>query len=155
MRLGGAPGLGKVGRHLCQRPRPCLGDCYRLREMLIGEWEGLTYDEIQARDPKRLAGWFEDPMRVSPPGGEALETLVARVQSVLDDLRRLEEQHNVLLVSHGGTLRVLLCLALGMPPQNRWRLRLDEASISELYLYDEGAILTRFNDHHHLEGASP
>ena len=124
----------------------------RLREILIGEWEGLTYAEMQARDPERLARWFEDPARVSSPGGETVEQLAARMGAVLEELRAGDEESTVLLASHGGALRVMLCLALGMPPAERWRLRLDGASVSELHLYKEGAILTLLNDTHHLAG---
>jgi len=124
----------------------------RLREVLMGAWEGLTFAEVERRDPEALARWVANPATVSLPGGETLTTLAERVRAVLDDLRQRPEEESIALVSHGGTLQVLLCLALGMPPENHWRLRVDEASLSELYLYPEGAILTRLNDRHHLDG---
>ena len=126
----------------------------RLREINLGDWEGSTYSEIEARDPERLARWVKDPVSVCPPGGETLAALASRVETLLDELCQRPESESIVLVSHGGTLGVLLCLALGMPTQNRWRLRLDSASVSELHLYEEGAILTRLNDQHHLTDGS-
>lgn len=60
----------------------------------------------------------------------------------------------VLLVAHRGSLRVLLCLALGLAPTALWRFRLDAASMSELELYGDTAVLTRLNDTHHLREAA-
>jgi adenosylcobinamide kinase/adenosylcobinamide-phosphate guanylyltransferase len=56
----------------------------------------------------------------------------------------------VALVAHGGTLRLLLCVALGIPPDNYWQFSFDEASLSELGVYEEGAILNVLNDTSHL-----
>ena len=122
----------------------------RLQEIGFGHWEGLTYEEIQQRDPHTLARWLQDPMQAAPAGGEDMAAFVARVQALLDELRARAEADVVLLVAHGGPLQVLLCLALGLQPRARWQFRLDPASVSELYLYREGAILTLLNDRHHL-----
>jgi len=122
----------------------------RLREMDFGEWEGLTYAEIQERQPQALARWERDPSGVAPPGGEHLMHLAARVQAMLEGLRQHNDAETVLLVSHGGPLRVLLCLALGLAPSEHWCFRLDPGSVSELYLYPQGAIIALLNDRHHL-----
>lgn len=123
----------------------------RLLEMDFGDWEGLTYDEVQERYPQALAAWEADPLNMAPPGGETLAHVVARVQSLLDDVVRIHPDHTVVLVAHGGPLRVLLCIVMGLDPRAHWQFRLDVASLSELYLYDEGAVLTGLNDTHHLE----
>jgi probable phosphoglycerate mutase len=130
----------------------------RLREMDFGAWEGLTYTEVQTHDPSGLAAWEADPLNVAPSGGETLRQVAARVRSVLDDMARIEWERTVVLVSHGGPLRVLLCMALGLEPQAHWQFRLGIASLSELYACEVGAdigrasgVLTRLNDTHHLE----
>ena len=124
----------------------------RLREINFGDWEGLTYGEIQKRDPQALAAWEADPFHVPPPGGETLAQVAARVQSALDDVTRSHQDQTVLLVAHGGPLRILLCLALGLAPRTQWQFRLDTAAISELEIYDGGAILNYLNDTKHLAG---
>jgi len=123
----------------------------RLREICMGAWEGLTYEEIRAQDPERLGRWRNDPLEVAPPGGETLAELAQRVEVLLAELVLRSADETLLLVSHGGTLSVLLCLVLGMPLQNRWRLRLDPASVSEVCLYPEGGIVTYLNDRQHLD----
>jgi alpha-ribazole phosphatase len=136
-----------AGRHhidIIQEPR--------LREISFGAWEGLTYAEIQARDPAGWERWLRDPVEAAPSGGESMGQLAARVGSLLEELRRLDERESVLLVAHGGSLQTLLCLAVGLDPQGRWKFRLEPASLSEAHLYTEGAIITLLNDQHHLKG---
>lgn len=131
------------GLPLCSEPR--------LREMSFGDWEGLTYQDIQRRYPQALIDWEADPLNSAPPGGETLAQVAARAESVLDDLFGRHQDRTVLLVTHSGLLRVLLCLVLGLAPEAHWRFRLDIASLSELHLRNENAVLVRLNDTHHLE----
>lgn len=125
----------------------------RLREVSFGAWEGLTYGEIQERYPQALAAWEAGPLNVAPPCGETLAQVAERVRSALHDVTCAHGEQTVLLVAHGGSLQALLCLALGLAPEARWQFRLDVASLSKLYLYDESAMLMCLNDAHHL--ASP
>jgi broad specificity phosphatase PhoE len=151
----------------------------RLREIDFGAWDGLTYSEIGQRYPKALAAWEANPLSAGPPGGENLSRVTARVRAALDDVARAakkqlfgktqnpvlavsrkmkdtagvlgaHQDQTVLLVAHGGSLQVLLCLALGLVPRARWQFRLDAASLSELRLYEEDAVLVRLNDTCHL-----
>ena len=133
-----------AGSGLAATPEP------RWREMSFGAWEGLTYSEIEQRDRDALLAWQADPSRAPPPQGETLDQVVNRVREAYDDLLRRHSGHTVALVAHGGPLRLLLCLALGLPPHRYWQWRIEPGSISELYVVDQGAILTRLNDTHHL-----
>nr|BBH85942.1 alpha-ribazole phosphatase [Thermosporothrix sp. COM3] len=105
----------------------------RWREIDFGPWEGLTYAEITARDPD-YPGFFSVPQRYVPPGAESLEAVVQRVQEGLDALVRADEE-SCLLVGHGGSLRLLLCLLLDMPLEQQWRFRLDPGSLSAVELF--------------------
>ena len=122
----------------------------RLREIHFGAWDGLTYGEIEQRYPQALSAWEADPLSAGPPGGENLRRVTARVQAALDDIAGVHQDQTVLLIAHGGSLQVLLCLALGLIPRARWQFHLDAASLSELRLYEEGAVLVRLNDACHL-----
>ncbi|MBS1252235.1 MAG: Phosphoserine phosphatase 1 [Anaerolineales bacterium] len=122
----------------------------RLREIDFGAWEGLTYDEIQEGHAGVWDAWLDDPMNVAVPDGELLAEVVTRIQLLLDGITSEHAEQNVLLVGHGGSLQTLLGLLLGLNPQARWQFRLDTTSLSELYLYEEGTILTLLNDTCHL-----
>jgi len=73
----------------------------QLRENHAGEWEGLTADEVQAGWP----GYLADHRR--PPGFESAESVGARAMAALLAARRRANGGEVLIVSHGGVIRVL------------------------------------------------
>lgn len=124
----------------------------RLREMSFGEWEGLTYDEIQARQPQLLQRWETDLEHTCPPGGETLLELVGRVQAVYQTILITHPDTTVLLVAHGGPLQILITSLLEMPPGRFWQIHLSNASLSEVSVFPEGAILNLLNSTDHLEG---
>lgn len=127
------------------RPEP------RLREICFGRWEGKTHEQIKQHDAESLARWFDDPMHASPPGGETLAQAASRVGAAYDDILERHPEETVALVAHGGTLRLLLCLGLGVPPEDYWHFRFDVASLSELNTYDGGVILNSLNETAHLD----
>jgi len=73
----------------------------RFRETDVGEWEGLTHDEIESRWP----GWIAEHRR--PVGFEPDADLVARVVSGLADLADAFPGGEVLCVAHAGVMRVM------------------------------------------------
>lgn len=73
----------------------------RWRENHAGEWQGLTADEIDAQWP----GYLEDGRRA--PSFETIESTIARTRDALSTIARRHEGGCVLVVSHGGVLRVL------------------------------------------------
>lgn len=90
-------------------------------------------------------------MHASPPNGESLGDVVTRVSTAYADITERYSDETVVVVAHGGTLRVLLCLALGVSPEAYWQFSFDPASLSVVDIYDEGAILKRLNDTAHLQ----
>ena len=62
----------------------------RLRELDYGRWEGLTYVEIEARDPELRTRWDHDPGSTHSPGGESGEDVAARALSFLVELLEAE-----------------------------------------------------------------
>jgi phosphoserine phosphatase len=131
--------------HLPLIPEP------RLRELCFGKWEGLTYDEILARQPKQLQRWERDLQHTTPPGGETLTGMAERVQTVLNSIIAVHPDATVVLVAHGGPLRMLIAQALGLPPERFWQMQLSNASLSILNVYPEGAILNLLNSTDHLK----
>jgi broad specificity phosphatase PhoE len=123
----------------------------RLREVNFGAWEGLTHGEIKNRDAKTLADWEAGSLQASPPGGESLGQISARVAAVYRGLTERGPDQTILIVAHGGPLQVLLCLALGISPVRYWQFHLSPASLSRLSVYPAGAILNSLNETGHLE----
>lgn len=73
----------------------------RLRETDVGEWQGLTVDEIEAAYP----GYLERHER--PPNFESNESVIGRFTAALADLSHLCPGGHVLIVAHAGVLRVM------------------------------------------------
>jgi probable phosphoglycerate mutase len=124
----------------------------RLRECDFGEWEGLTFGEIQERAPAALAAWLGNPA-VAAPGGESFAAVTTRVRQARDAIVAAHPGEPVAVVSHVTPVKVLLGLALGAPDAALYRLHLDLASLSQADWYADGhAIVRRVNDTAHLDG---
>ncbi len=131
---------------------PELRTDVRLIEGQFGDWEGKQYEELRANDAERLARWEDGRLDNTPPNGEALEDLAERVQAVYRDICAAHPNETVLIVSHGGTLQVMMTLALGLPLEDYRKLWLSNASVSELLVDTNRTVLFRLNDCNHVAG---
>jgi probable phosphoglycerate mutase len=84
-----------------------------LRERRFGIFEGLTREECGARHPDVWRAWVE--RAAAPPGGEERELVVARVTRALGRITARAGEGNVLVVSHGGAMRLWLNERLPTP----------------------------------------
>jgi probable phosphoglycerate mutase len=100
----------------------------RLRERRFGIFQGLSFDEVEARHPEAHRQWRERVPGFAPPGGgESLESVHARVAAVLADCVRWygdDDEAVVILVAHGGVLDSVYRLAhgIGLDAPRGWRL---------------------------------
>lgn len=107
----------------------------RLKEMDYGAWEGLTYEQIDARGAAARREWELAPDRLACPGGESGNDVALRVRSFLADLLaehkawharalfraatsrsgqgEVPGEQPILVTAHSSTNRVLMCVALG------------------------------------------
>ena len=86
-------------------------DCHRdarLRELNFGCWEGRSAEQLLAEDGAALNRFWSDPFRYSPPGGESVVALTDRVLSFWRDCIEPSTAARVLVVTHGGPIRILL-----------------------------------------------
>ena len=111
-----------------------------LREWDYGELEGLTTSEIRGRGAA-FDGWTV--WRGPVPGGETIALVAARARRVLD--RVAAADGDVLCFGHGHASRVLVAVALELPPQAGARLALDPATISVVGSEHEERALRAWN----------
>jgi alpha-ribazole phosphatase len=124
----------------------------RLREISFGNWEGMSYDEIQKISPDLLEKWIDDPANIAPPNGETLVQLASRVKSAIDEIKsKNTKDETVLLVTHGGVIRTLLCIVLGVELNNHLKFDCATGSLSIISFYDEHANVRLLNDISHLQ----
>ena len=76
-----------------------------LREIDVGDWQGLTRAEIKKRFPEALKAWRRGETGWN--GGETYDELAARVVPALERIAREHPHGRVLVVGHGGTIRAL------------------------------------------------
>lgn len=81
----------------------------RIQEMHFGLWEGKTSAELFATDADALTRFWSDPLRNSPPQGEPLPEFAARLLAAWQDIVTKFSGKKVLVVTHGGVIRTLLC----------------------------------------------
>ncbi|MCM6773711.1 histidine phosphatase family protein [Nocardia sp. CDC159] len=92
----------------------------RLRETSLGEWEGLTHLEVDARYPGARQAWRLDPT-FTPPGGESKIEVGTRALPVVRELfaeRTDWPGRTIILVAHGGLIAALTAALLELPEKN-------------------------------------
>ena len=100
-----------------------------LREIGMGDWEGLTPAQVAARDPAALAAIYQDPANCRPPGGETLAAFTARVLPAFERLMTDYQGRRLLVVSHAVVMRAIVGHLL-LADTGRWyRLRIDYAGV--------------------------
>ncbi|MEL6545510.1 MAG: histidine phosphatase family protein [Myxococcota bacterium] len=118
------------------------------RELNFGEWEGMTYEEVAARDPERLAQRQSDARDFTYPGGDSRESFEARVRAATRSV--VGSAESVLLVLHKGVIKVALSELLGLPFEDYRSLPVDLASIHVVELSTQAPNYTVRNDTQHL-----
>jgi len=83
----------------------------RLMEITWGDWDGLTRDEIEVRDPGALADRRQNHWRYVPPGGESYAMVATRVRDWLDGVA---SGARLVVFAHGTAGRVLRGLYAGL-----------------------------------------
>jgi len=103
----------------------------RLREMNFGAWENRLWAELPRLETEP---WMADYVTLAPPQGETFGAVQDRASAFLAELTATSAaiEEPVLVFSHGGTIRALVCHCLEIPLRNAFQLRIDYASITTL-----------------------
>jgi len=94
----------------------------RLREINVGEWQGLLVDEIAARYSELFRRRQVDPSAFTPPGGETIEQVQRRAYQVLDEILERHPDETVAIVAHGFVIALLRLRLEGRPVGDVWQL---------------------------------
>lgn len=121
-----------------------------IREIDFGLWEQKNFQEISAdASPELMDQWARFDRGFTFPQGENIGKFVDRVAAVTERLVRSSE-NNIAVVSHGGVIRIMICLLLGIDPSKYLSFDVDYASITEMKIADGRGVLARLNDTSHL-----
>lgn len=123
----------------------------RWREPDVGEWEGLTFDQIRAQWPGQLEALVRGDTDVAPGGGERLSDVAVRLNEAFADLvNRLGEDGSAIVVSHGLALLTLSADLLGRTRPAPLQM-MGNAAISVFTVNHQGPQLVAYNDGSHLD----
>jgi broad specificity phosphatase PhoE len=131
------------------RPVP-LHATPELREVSLGRWEGLTYQEAEARDPEDWARYMSGDVDFAPPGGESARDVLARVDAFLESLKGRHDGEDFLLVGHGRSLTATAVRLLQLPAEALWLFHMSHVSLSVVTIDPDGAALALWNDTSHV-----
>ena len=107
-----------------------------LREIHLGKLEGLSMDFVRTRLTDEWNRRGNDLLHYRPEDGESFADLEERVLPVFETIARNHEG-NILIVSHAGVNRIILCHVLGMPVSNLFRIAQSHGCLNILEPYED------------------
>lgn len=126
-----------------------------LREMNLGMFEGLTYQEIMEAYPEIYRKWLNDPRDVTIPGGEGLNDLAKRVRESLIKILSHDNSNSnrtIAVFTHAGPIRVILCDILNLGLKEFWQIEQDLANFNIIEFVKGKNKIHLLNDTSYLNG---
>jgi alpha-ribazole phosphatase len=105
----------------------------RLMEYGFGAWQGADVARLASEQGDALAAFWADPEANPPPDAEPFAAFRARLTEALDDIARVHAvAQRVLVVTHGGPVRLLRCLVAGTGSRGMANMDVPHASLHRL-----------------------
>jgi len=119
----------------------------RLNEIDNGLFEGATEEELREKFPAELQALRERRAGFRFPEGETGEEAFRRIADFLEEKRVEHGNENIVIATHDGLIRLLMCYVTNMPVNGRWNFLVDYCGITEIFYEPEFGTwkLVRFN----------
>jgi alpha-ribazole phosphatase len=117
-----------------------------LIEQSLGEWQGLPHAELPAKLAAPQHPFWPLAGDEKPPGGESMVEVIVRTGAALERIARDHKGEDVVIISHGGTIRAAVAYALDVHPDNALHLSIHNLSLTVLERHPEGWRVTRVNE---------
>jgi alpha-ribazole phosphatase len=101
----------------------------RLQELHFGDWEGHSAAQLMQTDAEGLGLFWADPYTFTPPNGEPVIEFSTRVLAAVHGLQQAYAGERVLLISHGGVMRLLLAQARGLPREQLLQVQVGHGAL--------------------------
>ncbi|RIJ07119.1 histidine phosphatase family protein [Pseudomonas sp. 91RF] len=111
-----------------------------LQELHFGAWEGQSAAALMETDAEALGLFWADPYAFTPPLGEPVSDFSARVLAAVMRLHAAHAGERVLLVSHGGVMRLLLARARGLPREQLLNVEVAHGALFSLIVEADGSL---------------
>ena len=124
---------------------------HELQEIDFATWEGQSIPDLEREQHERYSLWRADPFFNPPPGAETWEKIHTRltraVKTFLDGSYR-----RIAVISHGGIMRALYAVFLGLNPHKVWNIDVSNCSMSGVEMRHGRPCLVFTNDDIHIRG---
>ncbi|MGY4490109.1 alpha-ribazole phosphatase family protein [Pseudomonas sp. TE3610] len=111
-----------------------------LQELHFGDWEGQSASELMKTDERGLGLFWSDPYGFTPPNGEPVLDFSARVLAAIERLHAAHAGERLLVISHGGVMRLLLARARGLPREQLLSVEAGNGSLFSLTVAADGQL---------------
>ncbi|MBQ6447400.1 MAG: alpha-ribazole phosphatase [Bacillus sp. (in: Bacteria)] len=102
-----------------------------LEEINLGEWEGLSWREVQDTYPQEFDQWLKNRKYTKPPKGESYQEMIDRVLSALNKILR-ETNEDAVIVTHSAVIMCLQCYLTNTPFEEMTKFKTENSSITEI-----------------------
>ena len=111
-----------------------------LQELHFGEWEGQSAAALMQTDEQALGLFWADPYSFTPPQGEPVLEFSQRVLAAVTRLQQAYAGERVLVVCHGGVMKLLLAQARGLPREQLLNIQVVNGALFELQVDAHGVL---------------
>lgn len=116
-----------------------------LREINFGKWELRRFKDIETEDPEHIRAFWDRPGDIRAPDGESWNDVCQRVDREIDELTSAYRGRNLIVVAHFGAILTQVQRAEGLAAYDAFGHRIDNLSVTEISLHDEGWRTGRIN----------
>ena len=104
------------------------------QEIDFGDWEGKTAEQI---DADSLMRFYQNPLKNTPDNGESYTDFSSRINQSWESLIKAHCGKHILVITHGGVIRSLFSLLLGLPVEKIFNLQVDHASLTRFQCFHD------------------
>ena len=123
-----------------------------LKEMDLGDFEGMEAPHWAKQYPEFRKKWSESPASIKLPGGESLKGVQTRAVKTLECIIQNHSPETTLLIcSHNFVIHAILCHALEISLDNFRDIKQDTAALNLLYKNDDRLVVEKVNEVSHLQ----
>ena len=102
-----------------------------LREIDMGSWEGVAFDEVRRKYPDQFEKRGEDIFNYQTPGGESFAQCAGRVLAAVAEMLE-RTTGNILIIGHAGVNRIIICHILNIPWESLFKIKQDYGCLNVL-----------------------
>ncbi len=126
-----------------------------LNEIHFGDWEGLTFAQLRNRPDYNYSDWRLSPHTVVFPGEGSLSNVQKRVMKYVDEIILKNVEKNILIVSHGGVIKLIILGLLGIGLEAYTKFYIANTSVSTVNVANDRNYLGTLNDTCHVSAGVP